>query len=53
MFMKAKEFPDVAFYPIPKSRLTYLFLCHDPQAVKGILIFLYKNDKITRGPPPP
>ncbi len=53
MLMEAKEFPDVPFHPIPKSRRTRLFLCHDPQAVEGTVIFLHKDDKIPGGPPPP
>jgi len=52
MLMKSKEFPYVTLHPIAKGRLTDLFLCYDPQAMKGPLIFLYKNDKISGAPPP-
>jgi len=53
MFMQAKEFPHVPLHPIPKSRRACLFFDHNPQTVKGMVISLYKDDKIPTGRPSP
>ena len=49
MFMETKKFSDIAFHSIPKSGRTNFFLYYNPQSVKGVLILLYKEDKVPGG----
>ncbi len=51
--MQAKELPDIPFHPVSESRRTCFFLYYNPQAAKGAVILLYKDDKIPRGHPSP
>ncbi len=53
ILMEAKELPHIPSHPVSESRRTCLFLYYNPQAVKGTVIFLYKDDKIPGGHPPP
>jgi hypothetical protein len=49
VLVKPEEFPQIAFDSIPVGRLSDLFLHHDAQPVKRILILLRKKDEIGGG----
>jgi len=52
MLLEAKKLPYITLHSIPESRRTNFFFYDNPQPVKKIIIFLYKEYEILRRKPP-